>query len=99
VAASATKVGDHIYDIWAGTQSSGGVPKPCITYVMNPGSGSLTGLDIGAVIQDASTRQLTCNNVTPCIAANSYLTNVFAGFEMWSPSTPSSTNLTITVSP
>jgi hypothetical protein len=81
-------VGGQSYVIWGGTQvpPTGGAAKPCISYVMSSSQTNLTNLDVGAVIRDAATRIVDCGRGAnlPCIDPGSYLTNIFAGFEIWS---------------
>jgi len=81
-------IGGQPYVIWGGTQTppTGGAAKPCISYVMSSGQTNLTNLDVGAVIRDAATRTVDCGRGAslPCIDPGSSLTNIFAGFEVWS---------------
>ncbi len=61
------------WDVWVGPNAG----KPCISYVAKQPIASMT-FDLNAFIQDAvENRQNT-------IQAGWYLTNVFAGFEIWS---------------
>jgi hypothetical protein len=81
-------VGGQPYVIWGGTQipPTGGAAKPCISYVMSSSQTNLTNLDVGSVIRDAATRIIDCGRGAnlPCIDPGSSLTNIFAGFEVWS---------------
>jgi hypothetical protein len=64
------------FNIWYGTNNG----KPVVSYVAQQKMNSWT-YPLGAFIQDASTR--TCSGSTKCISSSWYLTNVFAGFEIW----------------
>jgi hypothetical protein len=61
------------WDVWLGTNNG----KPCISYVRTQPTGSLT-FDLNNFIKDA-----TAKYGQP-IKSTWYLTNVFAGFEIWS---------------
>jgi len=61
------------WDVWVGP--NGG--KPCISYVAKQPIASMT-FDLNLFIQDA------VNNRANTIQSGWYLTNVFAGFEVWS---------------
>ena len=60
------------WDVWVGQQMG----KPCISYVRTSMLGSIN-YDLNAFIQDAVKRP------EKAIQASWYLTNVFAGFEIW----------------
>ena len=60
------------WDVWVGTNNG----KPCISYVRTQAIGSLT-FDLNQFIKDATTKY------GQPIKSNWYLTNVFAGFEIW----------------
>jgi len=70
--ASAT-IGGKNWNVWYGNNSGNG--KPCVSYVAQTSINSLT-FSLGDFIQDAVTRGYVQNSW--------YLTNVFAGFEIWS---------------
>jgi hypothetical protein len=70
--ASATIAGKN-WNVWYGTNSGNG--KPCVSYVAQTSINSLT-YSLGDFIQDAVTRGY--------VQSSWYLTNVFAGFEIWS---------------
>jgi hypothetical protein len=59
------------FDVWIDDK----VSPPCISYVRKPATTSMT-FDLNKFIDDAETRGT--------IKSNWYLTNVFAGFEIWS---------------
>jgi len=61
------------WDVWVGPNGN----RPCISYVSKQTIPSLT-FDLNLFIQDA------VNNRPNTIQASWYLTNVFAGFEIWS---------------
>ena len=69
------------WDVWIGQQMG----KPCISYVRSQPSTSIT-YDLNKFIQDAVKRP------EKPIQASWYLTNVFAGFEIWSGGTGLKTN-------
>jgi Glycosyl hydrolase family 12 len=64
------------FNIWYGTNNG----KPVVSYVAQQKLTSWT-YPLGAFIQDAAGR--TCSGSTKCISSSWYLTNVFAGFEIW----------------
>ena len=61
------------WQVWFGNNGS----RPCISYVHSPATTSLS-FDLNQFIKDASQ-----NHGAP-IKSTWYLTNVFAGFEIWS---------------
>jgi Glycosyl hydrolase family 12 len=61
------------WDVWIGQQMG----KPCVSYVRTQQSNSMT-FDLNKFIQDATKR------AEKPIQSTWYLTNVFAGFEIWS---------------
>ncbi len=61
------------WSVWVGSNNG----RPCISYVRTQATGSLT-FDLSQFIKDAST-----NHSQP-IKSAWFLTNVFAGFEIWS---------------
>jgi hypothetical protein len=63
---------DGTWDVWIGQQMG----KPCISYVRTQQSNSIT-FDLNKFIQDATKR------AEKPIQSAWYLTNVFAGFEIW----------------
>jgi Glycosyl hydrolase family 12 len=69
--ASAT-IGGKNWNVWYGNNSGNG--KPCVSYVAQTSINSLT-FSLGDFIQDAVTRGY--------VQSSWYLTNVFAGFEIW----------------
>jgi hypothetical protein len=64
------------FNIWYGTNNG----KPVVSYVAQSKMNSWT-FPLGAFIQDAVGR--TCSGSTKCLGSSWYLTNVFAGFEIW----------------
>ncbi len=70
--ASATIDGKN-WNVWYGTNSGNG--KPCVSYVAQTSINSFS-YSLGDFIQDAVTRGY--------VQSTWYLTNVFAGFEIWS---------------
>jgi hypothetical protein len=69
--ASAT-IGGKNWNVWYGNNSGNG--KPCVSYVAQTSINTLT-FSLGDFIQDAVTRGY--------LQSSWYLTNVFAGFEIW----------------
>ncbi len=69
--ASAT-IGGKNWNVWYGTNSGNG--KPCVSYVAQTSINSFT-FSLGDFIQDAVGRNY--------VQSSWYLTNVFAGFEIW----------------
>jgi hypothetical protein len=67
------------WSIWYGTNSSNG--RPVVSYVVQPSINSLT-FSLGDFIADALQR--SCAGTTKCLQAGGALTNIFAGFEIWS---------------
>jgi hypothetical protein len=65
-------IGGKNWNVWYGTNSGNG--KPCVSYVAQTSINSFT-YSLGDFIQDAVTRGYVQNSW--------YLTNVFAGFEIW----------------
>jgi hypothetical protein len=65
----------HMYDVWEGRQRWGDT----ITYTMTAGVTSVTGLDVGALAQDAVRRGY--------LREGCYLLDVEAGFEIWQAGT------------
>jgi hypothetical protein len=57
--------------------------RPIISYLPSNGSVSSLSFDLNDFIKDAKNRTST-TQTTPVINNNLYLTNVFAGFEVWS---------------
>jgi hypothetical protein len=76
--ASAT-VGGKGFNIWYGTNS--GNNKPCVSYVAQTDIMSWT-YSLGDFINDAIGR--SCQGSTKCLNSSLYLSNVFAGYEIWS---------------
>ena len=70
--ASAT-IGGKTWNVWYGNNSGNG--KPCVSYVAQTSINSFT-FSLGDFIQDAVGRNY--------VSTSWYLTNVFAGFEIWS---------------
>ncbi|MES1206518.1 MAG: hypothetical protein ABUS79_11325 [Pseudomonadota bacterium] len=64
------------FNIWYGTNNG----KPVVSYVAQQKINSWT-FPLGAFIKDAVGR--TCSGSTTCLGSSWYLTNVFAGFEIW----------------
>jgi hypothetical protein len=67
------------WSVWYGTNSSNG--KPVVSYVAQSDITSLS-YSLGDFIADAVTRN--CVGTTKCLSSSWYLTNVYAGFEIWS---------------
>jgi endoglucanase len=70
---TSVKIGTVNWNIWQGTNSGSG--KPCVSYVAQTDVSSLT-FNLGEFIRDAVTRKY--------VQDSWYLTNVYAGFEIWS---------------
>jgi hypothetical protein len=68
--ASNVSVGGHSYDVWYGNQGWN-----TVSYTMNPGTTSVSNLDLQPIIADAVSRGW--------ISPSWYLIDVEAGFEMW----------------
>jgi len=69
-------IGGKQFSIWYGMNGS----KPCVSYVAQ--QDFLTwSFSLGDFIQDAIARN--CSGTTKCVNPSWYLTNVFAGFEIW----------------
>ncbi len=64
------------FNIWYGLNNG----KPVVSYVAQQKINSWS-FPLGAFIKDAASR--TCSGSTTCIGSSWYLTNVFAGFEIW----------------
>jgi aryl-phospho-beta-D-glucosidase BglC (GH1 family)/chitodextrinase len=64
-------VAGHSWNVWTGQQTSWKI----ISYVLNPGATSVTGLDVRAIINDAVSRG--------SLNASNYLIDAEAGFEIW----------------
>ncbi len=64
-------VGGHAYDIWEGRRPT----WDAISYDMTTGAASVSGLDIGALAQDAVSRGY--------LSGSCYLISVEAGFGLW----------------
>jgi len=69
---ASTTIGGKNYNVWYGNNSGNG--KPCVSYVAQQTINSMT-YSLGDFIQDAVTRGYLQNSW--------YLTNVFAGYEIW----------------
>jgi len=70
---ASTTIDGKNWNVWYGMNSSNG--KPCVSYVAQQTINSMT-YSLGDFIQDAVTRGYVQNSW--------YLTNVFAGYEIWS---------------
>ncbi len=69
-------IGGKQFSVWYGMNGS----KPCVSYVAQ--QDFLTwSFSLGDFIQDAITRN--CSGTTKCVNPSWYLTDVFAGFEIW----------------
>jgi hypothetical protein len=69
-------IGGKQFSIWYVMNGS----KPCVSYVAQQNFTSWT-FSLGDFIQDAIARN--CSGTTKCLSSTWYLTNVFAGFEIW----------------
>jgi hypothetical protein len=69
-------IGGKQFNIWYGTNNG----KPVVSYVAQQNFNSWT-FSLGDFIQDAIARN--CQGTTKCLNSSWYLTNVFAGFEIW----------------
>jgi hypothetical protein len=69
-------IGGKQFSVWYGLNGS----KPCVSYVAQQNFYSWT-FSLGDFIRDATTRD--CQGTTKCVNPSWYLTNVFAGFEIW----------------
>jgi hypothetical protein len=76
IANGTVTIGGKQFSIWYGMNGS----KPCVSYVAQQNFYSWT-FSLGDFIQDAITRN--CQGTTKCVNPSWYLTNVFAGFEIW----------------
>jgi|HubBroStandDraft_6_1064221.scaffolds.fasta_scaffold55706_3 hypothetical protein len=70
---ASTTIDGKDYNVWYGNNSGNG--KPCVSYVAQQTINSMT-YSLGDFIQDAVTRGY--------LQSSWYLTNVFAGYEIWS---------------
>jgi hypothetical protein len=70
---TSTTIGGKNWNVWYGTNSSNG--KPCVSYAAQTKLNSLS-FDLNTFIQDAVQRKY--------VQTSWSLTNVFAGFEIWS---------------
>ena len=68
---SGVSVGGHTYNVWEGSQSSWNT----ITYDMTTAATSVSGLDVGALAQNAVSLGY--------LSSSCYLIDVEAGFELW----------------
>jgi len=71
-------VGGKNWNVWYGTNSANG--KGVVSYVAPQDIMSMT-FSLGDFINDAVGRN--CAGTTKCLQSSWYLTNVFAGFEIW----------------
>jgi hypothetical protein len=81
-------IGGKNFNTYVSTQFEG---RPIISYVA---TSMITewSFDLNDFIQDSLTRTSTANGGNPAISSSLYLTNVFAGFEIWSGSNGIKTN-------
>jgi hypothetical protein len=94
-------IAGHTWDVWVGPRgntSTGTDPasRPVISYVAHdsgsqsaPGALASLSFDLKAFISDAVSHADTNNGVTGPFSNSWYLTDVFAGFEIWSGSNAS----------
>jgi hypothetical protein len=73
-------LGGNNFNTYVSTQFEG---RPIISYVATSQISEFSA-DLNDFIQDALTRTSTANGGQPAITSSLYLTNVFAGFEIWS---------------
>jgi hypothetical protein len=83
-------IGGHTFDVWAGprnTTATGtdGSGRPVISYVANPAVTSLS-FDLKNFIDDAVSAKDSANGISQTFSSSWYLTDVFAGFEIWTGS-------------
>jgi hypothetical protein len=69
-------IGGKQFSIWYGMNGS----RPCVSYVAQQDFFTWS-FSLGDFIQDAITRN--CSGTTKCVNPSWFLTNVFAGFEIW----------------
>jgi len=69
-------IGGKQFNIWYGMNGS----RPCVSYLAQQDFFTWT-FSLGDFIQDAIARN--CSGTTKCVNPSWYLTNVFAGFEIW----------------
>lgn len=81
-------IGGKNFNVYVSTQFEG---RPIISYVA---TSQITewSFDLNDFITDSLTRSSTGNGGKPAITSNLYLTNIFAGFEIWSGSQNIKTN-------
>jgi len=81
-------IGGQTYDVWAGPRgntSTGTDPagRPVISYVATSSSQSFSA-NLKDFFDDAVSKADTANGITQTFSSSWYLTDVFAGFEIWS---------------
>ncbi len=76
IANGTVTIGGKPFSIWYGMNGS----RPCVSYIAQEDLFTWT-FSLGDFIQDAITRN--CSGTTKCVNPSWYLTNVFAGFEIW----------------
>jgi len=97
--ARTASIAGHTWNVWVGprgstTTGTGSASRPVISYVAQDSPVSSLSFDLKAFISDAVSHADTNNGVSGPFASSWYLTDVFAGFEIWTGS--DATNLTST---
>ncbi len=94
--ARTASIAGHTWNVWVGprgstTTGTGSASRPVISYVAQDSPVSSLSFDLKAFISDAVSHADTNNGVSGPFASSWYLTDVFAGFEIWTGS--NATNL------
>ncbi len=87
--ARTASIAGHTWDVWVGPRNStatgtDGASRPVISYVAQDSPVSMLSFDLKNFIDDAVSHADTNNGASPAFSSSWYLTDVFAGFEIWS---------------
>ncbi len=85
---TATGIAGHNWDVWAGTRNTTAkgtdvATRPVISYVAQDSPITSLSFDLKNFIDDAVSNADTANGITQAFSSSWYLTDVFAGFEIW----------------
>ncbi len=86
---TATGIAGHNWDVWAGTRNTTAkgtdvATRPVISYVAQDSPVTSLTFDLKNFVDDAVSKADTANGITQAFSSSWYLTDVFAGFEIWS---------------